>query len=483
MAKPALAGGTRRRRLLPARTVVVERPSWRRLRADLAQASQNWPRQLLIAGLLMVCLGLAQLAVQGSLWLFVFPAVALAGVLACLRWPVFALTVACIAGLLVPWRGPSGLNVTMMLVAGLPALWLLAELAHKRAIWLPVSGPIGPLLAFLTVALLSFGLGQLPWFSFAQAAPLGAQLGGLAIVLLSGCAFLMAAIQVPSMGALRKLTGVFLAFSAAYVILRMVLPEFGLATRDYVQPAGSVFYIWLITLAFSQAACNVELPRGWRLALASLVVVAMTLLLFRKYADKSSWLPALAGIIAIGAVRWWRIGGVLIVAAGLAAIVLGPQVLLSEDYSFSTRFEAALIVLNIVEVSPIWGTGFANYYWFTPLFPIRGYAISFNSHNNYLDILAQTGWVGLACFVLFLGALGLLAWRLRTRAPAGFAQAYVYGALGGLAGMAVAAMLGDWMLPFFYNIGLNGFRSSVIGWVFLGGLVSLERLALQPPRK
>jgi hypothetical protein len=65
---------------------------------------------------------------------------------------------------------------------------------------------------------------------------------------------------------------------------------------------------------------------------------------------------------------------------------------------------------------------------------------------------------------------------LRKQVPSGFAQAYVYGALGGLAGMVVAGMLGDWVLPFFYNVGLNGFRSSMIGWFFLGGLVSLEQM-------
>jgi O-antigen ligase len=121
--------------------------------------------------------------------------------------------------------------------------------------------------------------------------------------------------------------------------------------------------------------------------------------------------------------------------------------------------------------------GFANYYWYTPLFPIRGYAVSFNSHNNYVDIVAQTGIVGLACFLLFLWELGRLAWRLRERAPAGFTQAYVCGAFGGLAGMVVVGLLGDWVLPFFYNIGLNGFRSSMLGWLFLGGLIVIDQVA------
>lgn len=37
-------------------------------------------------------------------------------------------------------------------------------------------------------------------------------------------------------------------------------------------------------------------------------------------------------------------------------------------------------------------------------------------------------------------------------------------------------MLGDWVLPFVYNVTFNGLRASVLGWIFLGGLVALERM-------
>jgi O-antigen ligase len=148
----------------------------------------------------------------------------------------------------------------------------------------------------------------------------------------------------------------------------------------------------------------------------------------------------------------------------------------SDEYSVSTRLDAWLIMAQIIKISPIWGLGFANYYWYTPLFPIRGYAVSFNSHNNYVDIVAQTGLVGLVCLLVFFWQAGRLSWRLREQVPAGFARAYLYGALGGLVGTVVVAMFGDWVLPFFYNIGLNGFRSSMLAWLFLGGLVSLEQV-------
>ena len=44
--------------------------------------------------------------------------------------------------------------------------------------------------------------------------------------------------------------------------------------------------------------------------------------------------------------------------------------------------------------------------------------------------------------------------------------------------MLVSGMLADWIIPFAYNIGLRGFRSSLLFWFFLGGLVSLRRMIL-----
>ncbi|PWH19836.1 MAG: hypothetical protein DDG58_04135, partial [Ardenticatenia bacterium] len=52
----------------------------------------------------------------------------------------------------------------------------------------------------------------------------------------------------------------------------------------------------------------------------------------------------------------------------------------------------------------------------------------------------------------------------------------VYACLAGLAGTLVAGMLADWFIPFVYNIGLAGFRASILGWLFLGGLIALDQM-------
>lgn len=440
--------------------------------------SQLRLRPLLAVGELLFIAALAFMASQRQLTLVLFLPLGVGMILTFLRWPSLGIIVASLAGVVVPFLGPSGLNVTMILVALLLGLWLLDMVVRQRKIQLAPSRTLWPLLSFVGVAAISFIVGQLPWLTFALQAPLGAQLGGLSIIVLSAGAFLLAAHQIHDLRWLSRITWAFLALGALSVLVRSVLPALGLPTQNLLQPVGPVFYIWLVAMAFSQAIFNRDLHPGWRLALGGLVLVTLYILFFLKFGDKSGWLPSFVCIAAIIAARSWRAGLALVPIAALSALYLWTELIGTDEYSISTRFDAWSIMAQIIKINPVFGLGFANYYWYTPFFPIRGYAVSFNSHNNYVDIVAQMGLVGIACFFWLLYEVGWLGWRLREHAPAGFAQAYVYGALGGLAGMVVAGMLGDWVLPFFYNIGLNGLRSSMLGWLFLGGLVSLGQMVI-----
>jgi hypothetical protein len=436
---------------------------------------------LVIAGLMAASLALAWAAASAYRLALLTVLIAGAGAtLAFMRWPPLGLTLAAVAGMVVPFYGPSGLNITMVLLALLLGLWLVDMFVRQRAVWLAASRPVLPLLCFVVVACLAFGVGQLRWFTFAVHAPLGAQLGGLALVVLSAGAFLLVANRVTDLAWLRRLTWVFLAMGAVFILIRSVLPELGLPTQDWLQRMGSVFYLFLVALAFSQAAFNGDLHPGWRVALGLLTLVTVYVLLVLKFDDKGGWVAALTALAAIAVARSPRVA-LLMAPVGLAVgwFLLSAS-LASEEYSLTTRQWAWDIMGQIIRTNPVLGLGFANYYWYTPLYRIAGYAVSFNSHNNYLDILAQTGVVGLACFLWFWWETGRLGWRLRRQVSGGFARAYVYAALGGLAGMAVLAVLGDWVLPFFYNVGLGGFRSSMLGWLFLGGLASLERMVAQP---
>src|SRR5687768_248867 len=435
-------------------------------------------RPLLVISELLLIATLAFMASQRHLALILFLPFGVSHVFHILRWQSLGLITDSSAVIVFTFLGPSCLNATMILVALLLGLWLLDMIVRLRQIQLAPSRTIRPLLSLLIIAIVSFVVGQLPWLTFALHAPMGAQLGGLSIIVLSVGTFLLIANQVKDLRWLRMLTWAFLAIGALSILVRSVLPALGITTRDLFPPVGTVFYVCLVAMAFSQAAFNVDLHPGWRFALGGFVLVTIYILFFLKFEDKSGWLSVFVSIAAIIAVRSWRVGLALIPVIALSAWYLWSGLVSTDEYSISTRFDAWLIMGQIIRISPLLGLGFANYYWYTPLFPIRGYAVSFNSHNNYVDIVAETGVVGLACLLLFFWQMGWLAWRLRGQAPTGFAHAYVYGAFGGLAGMVVAGVMGDWVLPFFYNIGLIGFRSSVLGWLFLGGLVSVEQIVL-----
>ncbi len=437
-------------------------------------------RSMLIMGLLLLNTALVYLVIQRQKTIILYLLVGVGLVLTFLRWPPVGLILTSLSGIILPLYGRGGINLTVILIALLLGLWLLDMVVRQHRIRLVPSRAVWPLLAFLAVALFAFGMGQLPWFTFAPHAPMNAQLGGLSILVLSIGIFLLVANQVQDLSWLKRMTWAFLAIAGLAVVIGSVLPKLGLPTQKLIQPVGSVYFIWVVALAFSQAAFNRDLHPGWRFILGCLLLYVLYSRFILGFANKSGWIPVAVCIAAIIGFRSRRAVLVLIPVIALVAIYFATRVISSEEYSVSTRFDAWVIIAQIIQISPIWGLGFANYYWYTPLFPIRGYAVRFNSHNNYVDIIAQTGLVGLACFLWFLWEVGRLGWRLRMNVPPGFAQAYVYGALGGLVGTAVTGMFGDWVLPFVYNIGLSGFRTSMLAWLFLGGLVSLEHIVMSP---
>jgi hypothetical protein len=229
-------------------------------------------------------------------------------------------------------------------------------------------------------------------------------------------------------------------------------------------------------LTLGQAIFNKQLRLQVRILLYGIVIIAFYVNFDQQMDWKSGWVPAASVAAILAGLRFKKLA-LLSVPFVLVAIFFVARNLISTDlYSWGTRLDAWLIVLEISRVSPIIGLGFANYYWYAPLFPIRGYYIRFNSHSQFVDIIAQTGILGLMCFLWILFEIGRLAWNLARELPDGFAKGYAYAILASIAGCLIAAFLVDWVLPFAYNIGLDGVRASVLTWMFFGGLVSLQQI-------
>jgi O-antigen ligase len=445
-----------------------------------------WPyrhyllRLLIIVGVLALSAALAYIGNTRLLQLTLVLPIGIGVVLLLIRWPPLGL-VALVGSIVIPINGPSNSNATMGLAGLLLGLWIMDMMVRQRKIQLPSSLPIRPLLALIVVASLAFGVGQLPWYTFAQPAPLGAQLGGLSMFILSAGVFLLVAYQVHEIRWLEWMVWLFLALGIVFVSGMLVPPLgrfIGLLFNGHT--TGSLFWTWLIILGFSQAAFNTSLHARWRIVLWIFTLAMLYVTITQNWDWNSGWVPPLAAIVGILWAAKPRLGLLITLVGSLGMITklqkLTDMIMANNTYSLGTRLDAWKIVWEIAKVNPILGLGPANYHWFTPLFPIRGYAVKFNSHSQYVDLIAQTGILGLICFLWFFVSVGWLGWYLRKRVPAGFARAYVYGAVGGVVGTLTSAAFGDWVIPFFYNITLGGFRASVLSWLFLGGLVALEQM-------
>jgi O-antigen ligase len=298
------------------------------------------------------------------------------------------------------------------------------------------------------------------------------------LYILSFGAFLWVANQIRSQSWLEILTWVFIVLGSVYILGRIS----GLPVDNYYQNglvAGSMFWTWLIALMFGQALLNDRLHPMVRAFLFLVVAIGLYELYFQLYDWKSGWLPSLISIAAILVLRYPRAAKIIAPLIMVPALYyLATRAISSDAYSWGTRIDIWLIVIDVAKISPIFGLGFSNYHFYVILVPIRGYYLYFNSHSQYVDLFAQVGLLGLICYLWFFGEAARLGLWLRKRAAAGFSQAYVYGVLGGIAGTLVAGILVDWTLPFAYNIGMAGFRASVIAWVFLGGLAALEQITL-----
>lgn len=403
-----------------------------------------------------------------------FPAVG--GLILIIRYPVIGLIFTLLGGIFIPFTGPSGINVTVFGVVLLIGVWVFKMMMEDRKFSLVTSRTILPILLFFLSAIISFVLGQLSWYPFAKQAPVDAQVGGLVIFLLSGGVFLVIPHIITEIKPLQLFTWIFLAFGGIYMVGRAI----NIAAVDSIFDNGfianSMFWTWLVAMAFSQVLLNNSLRLPMRILLVSLLLITGYVAYVINGDWKSGYLPALVAVGTIVFLKYPKFVILLSPFALAGAYWIVSQAVATDEYSWVTRLDAWMVILEMVKISPLLGMGFANYSFYTTVFNYRGWYLRWNSHSQYVDILAQTGLIGLVIFFWIIFEVAWLGWRLRKEITGGFSRAYVDGVLGGIAGTLAAAFLVDWILPFAYNIGFYGFRASVLPWIFFGGLVVIEQV-------
>jgi O-antigen ligase len=444
----------------------------------------KWTKRAIIVSVLLVAGYIVPDAIRGDRLdqgvIFLIPAII--SILLLLQNSQIGFPVLIISNLLVPSVIGTGtetsISLSLVLVAALIGIWVFVKVSGKQTVISFNSPVVPPLIIMMIVSVISFGFGQFRWLP-TKAVSFEAQLGGLALFIVLPGLFLVTMDRLRDINYLKASVWLLIIFGWGFIASLLVPGLRALGLQIYQRAVfDSMFWTWIAILAFTQAVFNNKLHWPLRIMSALVAASAFYITIYIRQSWTSGWFPALVGISFILLMKKPKVFLALAVLA-LLIVAIQPGMLNSiflggdNEYSLTTRLEAWKIVGRLIGLNPLFGLGPATYYNYTPLFSILGYSVRFNSHNNYVDIAAQIGLLGLAAFAWFAWKLFWLLWNHRESPSAGFPRAFMYAAIGGLIATLTAGMLGDWFLPFVYNIGLEGFRSSSFSWLFLGAGASL----------
>ncbi len=446
---------------------------------------------LLIAAVLLAALYFGQRASPRWLGLIVV----VIGMALMLRRPVVGLALMVVVALFVPLELGTGTAVRLTAVAlFIPLLllvWLL-DMARHRSSRLAASGANLPLLLFLLMGLISLLIGIATWDPLV---PRSAnftlvQLSQWAIFVLSALAFWLTASLVKDEAQLERLTWLFLWLAGALAVVLVVVGAGNLVGRvTTVALIRPPFWALLAGLAGGQLLFNPTLARGKRFFLMLVVVATLFYSLVQQRESISNWIGVGSALAVLLWLRFPRLRGVIVVLVLAAALagVLFPTVydFAGGDDEWQESGGSRLVLIErVVEVTmrnPITGLGPAAYRPYTSTKPLPyGRALwivpQVNSHNNWVDLFSHVGLIGLGLFVWFVWEVIRSAQKVRTQAASGFRAGFANGMLAVWISALVLMMFADWILPFVYNIGFEGFPASALVWLYLGGIVALENI-------
>lgn len=379
----------------------------------------------------------------------------------------------------LPVGNASKLPISMLIVLGLTALWLIAML-HRRSGQLVPASLNRPLLAFMLVCAIS-----LPWGALWADPFLNWRImGNFRVTQTAALLMFLAAMWVP------LLVGRFIdrSWKIWFYLWSFIICGTLMTAAQFLGVSQPIFTdqglwgLWLVMPLLGLVLVQPRVP--WYLRLLGLGVLGwhLYLTMFRNSLWVSGWLPTLLGIAAMIFLHSRKLFVVLMVIS-LPFAVLGPgrgyfEKITSDnvDEGGLERLELWRRSLSIVQQHWLFGTGPAGYAPYNMTY-FRDDARS--THNNYFDILAQFGVIGFGLWLWFMGASLWYGWRTVQRAPPGLLRTVAIMATAGWAAALASMMLGDWVLPFVYNQGIEGFRHAVFSWIFLGLLISVRQMMQQ----
>jgi O-antigen ligase len=302
------------------------------------------------------------------------------------------------------------------------------------------------------------------------------------VLIISPLTFILYANHLRSMRSLQFITWWFIGVGTVFLVLRL-----GLGTVPIPLNSGGQFPTWVGIIALAQFLYNRELAAWLRILLLIILGGWLYVVMSLGITWLSGWLPLLVGIAAVVFFYSRRIALLIVVIAASYYLInfnsFQETFARENEESGGTRSEAWMRVFNVTERHYLFGTGPAGYYFY---FTVSLTGLWQLSHNNYIDIIAQTGIVGFALWIILWGGIGIMIWRLYRIMPkmgGGFQKGLAIALVAGYACTIVSMALGDWVTPFTYTQGLQGIDYTIWAWILPGAATALYYLTKENDEK
>jgi hypothetical protein len=462
---------------LPEQTATAPSGNLMKMAFRAETLRRSGPRVLIIGGVLVAALGVGLASTRFS-WRYIAFAAAAPIVLVTLLRLEFAPVAILLTAAFVPFSISTGTQspvvASLLAAAGLAAFWVFRRLAVSKELRLWPSAVNKPLIGFMIVTVVALiwsvvfrDAAVVTWSTFYLV-----QLASTVVMLTLPATFLLVADLVADVRVLKALAVVIIL--AGLVGLLRYLAPIGIP----VNTAG-LFSMWLVSLGLGMAIINTRLNWMARGFVAALAASSLYIGLGRNVTWVTGWLPS---VVALCVLSWMRSKKLFlaVLAAAVLLIMVNPAYLDSVMQAEMTesgysRLAAWETNWTVTGKHLLFGTGPGGYaaYYMT-YFPGNAMA----THSNYVDILAQTGIVGLLFCLWFFASLLRLGYQVcrRLRGRNDFTEALANAAFAGTVACVVAMGFGDWVFPFAYTQTIAGFDHAVYSWILMGTVVVLDRL-------
>jgi hypothetical protein len=321
-----------------------------------------------------------------------------------------------------------------------------------------------PIVGFMIACALSLLLGRILLSAslFTRTGFEQVQLAQLAVMVASPLVLLLTASVLQQPFQVKAVVGIFLL--GVIVSVPAWLLDYPLVPS--VNNLG-MFSMWAGVLCWSLCWTPGRLQPGLRLLCLALFIAIVYQFFYKGLTWFSGWVPLGVAVLVCSLLRSPRLA--LAVALGFAGLLQAHWDSITAKYLVFNvnRPDIWQRYLELFLENPIFGIGPASYaLQFSQAF-------SYSSHNNYLDIMTQTGLIGFVFYMWIFVELLLAFLRGERRTGDPFTRAFLLACIGALAGLAVAMMQGDWVIPFVYNQTIAGFSYTIYNWLMLGAGLGL----------